>query len=96
MRTPVNTALRCIAISTKHLDALRQGIAIRWSTTLDSPTIYLYKHDASGTRRLYREGLPPKGEILDTDVLHGQPNHYMLLVKSKGHKPITIVKSIEL
>ena len=79
-----------------HLDALRQGIAIRWSTTLDSPTIYLYKLDASGTRRLYREGLPAKGEILDTDVLLGQPNHYMLLVKSKGHKPITITKSIEI
>ena len=79
-----------------HLDALRKGIAIRWSTTLDSPTVYLYKHDANGTRFLYREGLPAKGEILDTDVRLGQPNRYMLLVKSKGHKPITITKSIEL
>lgn len=79
-----------------RLEALRQGIAIRWSTTLDSPTIYLYKLDASGTRRLYREGLPDKGEILDPEVLHGQRNEYMLLVKSKGHKPITITKSIDL
>lgn len=77
------------------LESRPEGVGIRWSTdSAQLVAIQLYKYDAEGQLYLYRDGLPHSGEILDTEVLLGKANQYMLVVKSKRQKPIMIKKEI--
>ena len=78
------------------LESRPEGVGIRWSTdSAQLIAIQLYKYDAEGQLYLYRDGLPHSGEILDAEVLLGKANQYMLVVKSKGQKPIMIKKEIK-
>lgn len=78
-----------------HIEALSEGIAIKWNVLENEViSVTLYKLDISGTRFLYRENLPASGELLDQEVLQGKENEYMLIIKAKGHKPISIKKKI--
>lgn len=79
------------------LEALPSGIAIKWTAEGEAMlSVTLYKQDAAGKLFLYREGLPHTGELLDTEVLQGQDNVYTIIVKSKGSRPLTIKKSLQL
>lgn len=79
------------------LEVLTEGIAIKWSIPYkDIISFSLYKLDATNTQVLYRENLPVSGEFVDSDILQGKENKYMLVIKSKGRKPISIKKKIKI
>ena len=79
------------------LKILSEGIAIKWDIPYkDVISISLYKLDATNTQILYRENLPVSGEVVDSDILQGKTNEYMIVVKTKVHKPITIKKGVAL
>lgn len=74
-----------------------EGIAIKWDIPYkDIISVTLYKLDATNTKFLYREGLPVSGEFVDADILQGKENEYMLVIKAKAHKPISIKKKIHI
>lgn len=80
-----------------HLEVLPEGISIKWNVPQDNLiSISLYKLDDAKTSFLYRENLPSSGELIDKEIYQGQENEYMLLVKSKNHRPITQKKSVQL
>lgn len=77
------------------LGALPEGIAIKWDIHYnDLMSVALYKLDGSKTKFLYRENLPASGEFVDKEILQGKENEYILVVKVKGYKPISIKKNI--
>lgn len=77
------------------LEVLPEGIAIKWNIpNKDVISISLYKIDNTNTRVLYRENLPVSGELVDADILQGGKNEYMIVVKTRAHKPITIKKGV--
>lgn len=79
------------------LEVLPEGIAIKWNIpNKDVISISLYKIDNTNTRVLYRENLPVSGELVDADILQGGKNEYMIVVKTRAHKPITIKKGVAL
>lgn len=79
------------------LEILSEGIAIKWGIPYkDVISVSLYKLDATNTQVLYRENLPVSGEFVDSDILQGKTNEYMIVIKAKGHKPITIKKEVAL
>lgn len=79
------------------LEVLPEGIAIKWNIpNKDVISISLYKIDNTYTRVLYRENLPVSGELVDADILQGGKNEYMIVVKTRAHKPITIKKGVAL
>ena len=56
----------------------------------------LYKVNASGKKGVCRENLPQEGELIDTEISQGKKNEYMLVVKVRGNKPISIRKEVQL
>lgn len=77
------------------LEILPEGIAIKWNIpNKDIVSVMLYKSGYTKTISLYRENLPLSGDFVDSDVLQGKENEYMLVVKAKGRKPISIKKKI--
>ena len=77
------------------LEVLSEGIAIKWNIpNKDVISISLYKIDNTNIRVLYRENLPVSGELVDADILQGGKNEYMIVVKTRAHKPITIKKGV--
>lgn len=77
------------------LKVLAEGIAIKWKvSSKDLISITLYKSDATNTRFLYRENLPASGELIDKEVFQGKENEYMLVVKPKGCRPLSIKKNL--
>ena len=79
------------------LEVLPEGITIKWNIpNKDVISISLYKIDNTNTRVLYRENLPVSGELVDADILQGGKNEYMIVVKTRAHKPITIKKGVAL
>lgn len=79
------------------LEVLPEGIAIKWNIpNKDVISISLYKIDNTNIRVLYRENLPVSGELVDADILQGGKNEYMIVVKTRAHKPITIKKGVAL
>ncbi len=79
------------------LEILSEGIAIKWGIPYkDVISVSLYKLDATNTQVLYRENLPVSGEFVDSDILQGETNEYIIVIKAKGHKPITIKKEVAL
>lgn len=79
------------------LEILPEGIAIKWGIPYkDVISVSLYKIDTTNIQVLYRENLPVSGEFVDSDILQGKTNEYMIVIKAKGHKPITIKKGVAL
>lgn len=79
------------------LEVLPEGIAIKWNIPYkDVHSVALYKLDATNTQVLYRENLPVSGEFIDSDILQGKENRYMLVIKSKERKTSNIIKKIRL
>lgn len=79
------------------LEVLPEGIAIKWSIPYkDIISVSLYKLDTTKTIFLYRENLPISGEFVDSAILQGGENEYMLVIKAKGRKPISIKKNIHI
>lgn len=73
------------------------GIALKWRAPKQGViSVTLYKVDASGKMGIYRENLLQEGELIDTEVAQGKKNEYMLVVKVRGNKPISIRKEVQL
>lgn len=78
-------------------ELLPDGIALKWrAPKQELISVTLYKVDASGKMGIYRENLPQEGELIDTEVAQGKKNEYMLVVKVRGNKPISIRKKVQL
>ena len=79
------------------IEVVPEGIAIRWNIPYKNVlSVALYKLDETNTQVLYRENLPVSAELIDSDVSQGKENEYMLVVKAKGRKPISIKKNIHI
>ena len=73
------------------------GIALKWRAPKQVViSVTLYKVDASGKMGVCRENLPQEGELIDTEVSQGKKNEYMLVVKMRGNKPISVRKEVQL
>lgn len=79
------------------LELLPQGIALRWHASKSGlRSIQLYKSDQQGTLGLYRENLPAQGELIDTEIEQGARHAYLLLVKSRDARSVSIKREIQL
>ena len=78
-------------------ELLADGIALKWRVPkMGLVSVILYKVDASGKMGVYRENLPRDGELIDAEVAQGKKNEYMLVVKVRGNKPVSIRKEVQL
>ncbi len=76
-------------------ELLADGIALKWRVPkIGLISVTLYKVNASGRMGVYRENLPPEGELIDSDLTQGKKNEYMLVAKIKGSSPIRIKKEV--
>ena len=89
-----STKTRDISFTTElHPD----GIALKWRAPKQGViSVTLYKVNASGKKGVCRENLPQEGELIDTEISQGKKNEYMLVVKVRGNKPISIRKEVQL
>ena len=89
-----STKARDISFTT---ELLSEGIALKWQAPKQGViSVALYKEDASGKMGVCRENLPQAGELIDTEVSQGKKNEYMLVVKMRGNKPISVRKEVQL
>ena len=89
-----STKPRDISFST---ELLPDGIALKWRAPKQGViSVTLYKMDASDKMGVCRENLPQEGELIDTEVSQGKKNEYMLVVKMRGNKPISVRKEVQL
>ena len=73
------------------------GITLKWRASKQGViSVTLYKVDASGKMGVCRENLSQAGELIDTEVSQGKKNEYMLVVKMRGNKPISVRKEVQL
>lgn len=77
-----------------ELTPSKDNIRLSWNVFVpDVVNVQLYKKREGGNYGLMADGLAAVGELKDADVAPGMTYGYMLVVKSNGAPPVTIIKS---